>query len=76
MMRPVADLEGFRREGGVEQIGFSLIPIYFNYIYEKSDKMLKTNPLWMDLNPPSRNPGFAPVGFQIRIGYGQLKCNL
>ena len=30
-------------------------------IYEKSGKMLKTNPLLMDLNPPSRNPGSAPA---------------
>ena len=29
-------------------------------IYEKSGKMLKTNPLVMDLNPTSRNPGSAP----------------
>ena len=29
-------------------------------IYEKSDKMLKTNLLLMDLNPASRNPGSAP----------------
>ena len=31
-------------------------------IYEKSGKMLKTNPLLLDLNPPSRNPGSAPAG--------------
>ena len=30
-------------------------------IYEKSGKMLKTNPLFMDLNPPSKNPGPAPA---------------
>ena len=29
-------------------------------MYEKSGKMLKTNPLLMDLNPTSRNPGSAP----------------
>ena len=29
-------------------------------IYEESGKMLKTNPLLMDLNPLSRNPGSAP----------------
>ena len=28
--------------------------------YGKSGRMLKTNPLFMDLNPPSRNPGSAP----------------
>ena len=28
-------------------------------IYQKSGKMLKTNPLLIDLNPPSRNPGSA-----------------
>ena len=28
-------------------------------MYEKSGKMLKTNPLLMDLNPPFRNPGSA-----------------
>ena len=30
-------------------------------IYEKSAEMLNTNPLLMDLNPPPRNPGSAPV---------------
>ena len=30
-------------------------------IYEKPGTMLQTNPLLMDLNPPSRNPGSAPV---------------
>ena len=29
-------------------------------MYEKSGKMLKTNPLLMDLKPPSTNPGSAP----------------
>ena len=33
---------------------------FYGEIYEKLDKMLKTNPLLMDVNPPSRNPGSAP----------------
>ena len=30
-------------------------------IYEKSGKILKTNPLLMDMNPPFRNPGSPTV---------------
>ena len=40
-------------------------------MYEKSGKMLKTNLLLMDLNPPSRNPGSAPESMfksKIKIG--------
>ena len=35
-------------------------------IYDKSSKMLKTNPLWMDLSPASRNSGSAPVPIEER----------
>ena len=30
-------------------------------IYEKSGKILETNPLLVNLNPPFRNPGSDPV---------------
>ena len=38
-------------------------------IYEKSGKMLKTNPLLIDLNPPSRNPGSAPASVRFVLSY-------
>ena len=38
-------------------------------MYEKSSKMLKTNPLLMDLNPPSRNPGSAPDVYSENMSY-------
>ena len=40
--------------------GFKLFQFH-GEIYEKSGKMLKMNPLLMDLKPPSRNPGSAPA---------------
>ena len=40
-------------------------------IYEKSGKILKTNPLLMDLNPPSRNPGSTPDVPEFSIKSGQ-----
>ena len=38
-------------------------------IYEKSGKMLKTNPLSMYLNPPFRNPGSAPVCISLMASF-------
>ena len=43
-------------------------------IYEKSSKMLKTNPISMELKPTSRNPGSAPVDtYQIAYVFQQVK---
>ena len=56
----VADLEGVR----VVHLKPPLGPNYFNFMgkfTKKSGKMLKTNPLLIDLNPPSRSPGYAPA---------------
>ena len=40
-------------------------------IYKKLSKMLKTNPLLINLNPPSRNPGSAPemIKEQTDLGF-------
>ena len=54
----VADLEGVR----VVRLNPPLGPNYFNFMgkFMNLGKMLKTNPLLINLNPPSRNPGSAP----------------
>ena len=45
-------------------------------MYEKSGKVLKTNPLWMDLNPPSRNPGSAPdVCYMLHVFCWFSRCS-
>ena len=59
--RSVADLEG-GSGGSLEPPFGSKLFQFHGEMYEKSGKMLKTNPLLMDLNPPSRNPGSAPDG--------------
>ena len=68
-MRPIIILfttlpsGGFRGgSGGSLETPFGSKLFHFHgEMYEKSGKMLKTNPLLMDLNPPSRNPGSAPA---------------
>ena len=57
LMMSVVDLE-------VVRLNPPLGTNYFNFMgkfIKKSGKMLKTNPLLMDFNPFSKNPGSAPV---------------
>ena len=54
---------GFRGGSGglLEPLSETKLFQFQGEIYEKSGKMLKTNPLLMDLNSPSRNTGSTPV---------------
>ena len=59
-MDTVADLEGVQ----VVRLNPPLGPNYFSFMGKFMNnqviKLLKMNPLFMDLNPTSRNPGSAP----------------
>ena len=55
------DLERFPVVHLNPSLGPNYIFKFHGEIYEKSGKMLKTNPLLMDLNPLFRNPGSAPA---------------
>ena len=55
--------------GLLEPCSWTKLFQFHGEIYEKSGKMLKTNPLLVDLNPPFRNPGSATVlcGLKMQI---------
>ena len=48
-------------DGSLEPPSGTKLFQFHGEIYEKSGKMLKTNPLLMDLNPPCRNHGSFPA---------------
>ena len=56
----VVDLEGVQEVRLNPPSGTKLFKFH-EEMYEKPGKKLKTYPLLMDLNPPSRNPGYAPA---------------
>ena len=76
--QPIDFSGGFRggSGGSLEPLSGAKLFQFHGEIYENVGKMLKTNPLLMDLNPPSRNPGSTPgfIHLSFLKGRGYIAC--